>query len=145
MAEKVSGITKAPAVSDVHILWITAGLSCDGDSVSVTAAEQPSIEDVLLGAIPGLPKVHLHNPVLAYENGDEFMKYWYLAAEDRLNPFVLVVEGSIPNESIHREGYWAALGTDKKTGQPITTCEWIDRLAPKAWAGGGAGAWRAVG
>ena len=32
MAEKVSSITKAPAVSDVHILWITAGLSCDGDS-----------------------------------------------------------------------------------------------------------------
>jgi hydrogenase small subunit len=56
MAEKVSSITKAPAVSDVHILWITAGLSCDGDSVSVTAAEQPSIEDVLLGAIPGCPR-----------------------------------------------------------------------------------------
>ena len=31
----------------------------------------------LLGAIPGLPKVHLHNPVLAYENGDDFMKFWY--------------------------------------------------------------------
>ena len=44
-----------------------AGLGCDGDSVSITAATQPSIEDVLLGAIPGLPKVHLHNPVLAYE------------------------------------------------------------------------------
>ena len=56
-----------PAVKEVHILWITAGLSCDGDSVSITAATQPSIEDVLLGAIPGLPKVHLHNPVLAYE------------------------------------------------------------------------------
>jgi len=51
--------------TDVHIVWITAGLGCDGDSVSITAAEQPSIEDVLLGAIPGLPKVHLHNPVLA--------------------------------------------------------------------------------
>ena len=25
-------------------------------------------------------------------------------------------------------------GTDKRTGQPITTCEWIDRLAPKALA-----------
>src|ERR671929_20646 len=35
---------------------------------------------------------------------------------------------------IKAEGYWAALGTDKRTGQPITTCEWIDRLAPKAWA-----------
>ena len=56
---------------------MTAGLGCDGDSVSITAATQPSIEDVMLGAIPGLPKVHLHNPVLAYEVGDDFMKYWY--------------------------------------------------------------------
>ncbi len=48
---------KAPAVPEVHIVWITAGLGCDGDSVSITAATQPSIEDVLLGAIPGLPKV----------------------------------------------------------------------------------------
>ena len=139
MAEKVSSITKAPAVSDVHILWITAGLSCDGDSVSVTAAEQPSIEDVLLGAIPGLPKVHLHNPVLAYENGDEFMKFFYEAEKGLLDPFVLVVEGSIPNEKIKKEGYWAAMGTNPDTGQPITTCEWIDRLAPKALAIIGAG------
>ena len=75
---------REPAVKEVHILWITAGLSCDGDSVSVTAASQPSIEDIVLGAIPGLPKVHLHNPVLAYENGDEFLEYWHLADEDRL-------------------------------------------------------------
>src|SRR5579885_1943993 len=126
---------REPAVKEVHILWITAGLSCDGDSVSTTAASQPSIEDIVMGAIPGLPKVHLHNPVLAYEVGDDFMKYWYAADEGRLGaPFVLVVEGSIPNEEIKREGYWAALGTDKRPGQPITTCEWIERLAPKAWA-----------
>ena len=125
---------KSPPVKEVHILWITAGLSCDGDSVSVTAAEQPSIEDVLLGALPGLPKVHLHNPVLAVEVGDEFMKFFYQAEKGELEPFVLVVEGSIPNERIKREGYWAAMGTDPKSGQPITTCEWIDRLAPKALA-----------
>src|ERR1700722_4817658 len=125
---------RPPAVSDVHILWITAGLSCDGDSVSITAAEQPSIEDVLLGALPGLPKVPLHNPVLAYENGDGFMKFFYDAEKGLLDPFVLVVEGSIPNETIKQEGYWAAMGTDEKTGQPITTCEWIDRLSPKALA-----------
>ena len=65
--------TQRPSpVSEVHIVWITAGLGCDGDSVSITAATQPSIEDVLLGAIPGLPKVHLHNPVLAYECGEDF-------------------------------------------------------------------------
>src|SRR6266700_2666764 len=89
---------RPPAVKDVHVIWITAGLSCDGDSVSVTAASQPSVEDVVLGAIPGLPKVHLHNPVLAYEVGDDFMKYWYDAADGKLDPFVLVLEGSVPNE-----------------------------------------------
>src|SRR5262245_17175465 len=99
------------AVKEVHIVWLTAGLSCDGDSVSVTAAEQPSIEDVLLGNIPGLPKVHLHNPVLASEVGDDFMKYFYMAESGQLDPFVLVVEGSIPNEDIKPEGYWAAQGT----------------------------------
>ncbi|MGW3863067.1 hydrogenase expression protein HypE, partial [Streptomyces sp. NPDC005047] len=34
----------------IHILWINAGLSCDGDSVALTAAMQPSIEEIALGA-----------------------------------------------------------------------------------------------
>jgi hydrogenase small subunit len=122
-----------PAVKEVHILWITAGLGCDGDTVSITAATQPSIEDVVLCAIPGLPKVHLHNPVLAYEVGDDFLKSFHDAAEGRLEPFILVVEGSIPNEKNKAEGYWAGFGTDPSTGQPILTCTWIDRLAPRAW------------
>jgi hydrogenase small subunit len=125
---------RPPDVKEVHIIWLTAGLGCDGDTISVTAAEQPSVEDVILGAIPGLPKVHLHNPVLAKEVGNEFMEYFYRAERGELDPFIFVVEGSIPNETIKREGYWAAQGTDPETGQPITTCEWIDRLAPKAWA-----------
>jgi hypothetical protein len=63
----------APGVDEVHILWTSEGLSCDGDSVSITAASQPAIEEVLLGAIPGLPKVHLHNKVLSPTlGGDEF-------------------------------------------------------------------------
>src|SRR6202047_1915411 len=128
------GAHRPPDVKEIHVVWMTTGLGCDGDSVSVTAATLPSIEDVVMGAIPGLPVVHLHNPVLAYEVGDDFMKYWYQAAEGKLDPFVLVMEGSIPNEKIKKEGYWAALGTDSKTGQPITTNEWIDRLAPKALA-----------
>ncbi len=122
-----------PAVKEVNVLWMTEGLGCDGDSVSITAATQPSLEDILLGAIPGLPKVNLHNPVLAYENGDEFMEFWYKAERGELNPFVLVIEGSIPNEKIKKEGYWAAMGTDPM-GQPIKLNDWIDRLAPKAFA-----------
>ncbi len=31
---------------------------------------------------------------------------------------VLVIEGSIPNEDIKQEGYWAAMGNDSQTGEP---------------------------
>jgi hydrogenase small subunit len=125
---------RPPNVAEVHVIWMTTGLGCDGDSVSVTAASLPSVEDVVMGNIPGLPKVHLHNPVLAYEVGDDFMEHWFKAAAGKLDPFVLVLEGSVPNERIKKEGYWAAMGTDPDTAQPITTNEWIDRLAPKALA-----------
>ena len=121
------------AVPELDILWITAGLSCDGDTIAVTAATNPSLEDVLLGVIPGIPKVRLHNAVLAYTNGSDFLRPFHLAAEGKLGPFVLVVEGSIPNERNKAEGFWAGFGTDS-TGQPILTTDWIDRLAPKAWA-----------
>src|ERR1700722_9098853 len=105
----------------------------------MTAASQPCIEDLVSGGIPGIPKVHFHNPFLAYENGEDFMNFFHDAAADRIDPFILVVEGSIPNEKNKAEGYWASFGTDKRTHQPIMTCEWIDRLAPKAWAMVGAG------
>jgi hydrogenase small subunit len=122
------------AVKEVHILWTPDGMSCDGDTISITAATLPSLEDVLMGTIPGLPKVHLYNRVLAKENGLDFMKPWFAAVEGKLDPFVLVVEGSIPNEEIKEEGYWAALGTNPETGQPIPLNTWIDALAPKAAA-----------
>jgi NADH ubiquinone oxidoreductase subunit len=121
-------------ISEIDVLWITAGLGCDGDTIAMTAATQPSIEDILLGAIPWIPKVRLHNPFLAFEVGEDFMKYFHHAAAGKLRLFILVGEGSIPNELNKKEGYWASFGTDQTTGQPITTCEWIDRLAPKAWA-----------
>jgi hydrogenase small subunit len=100
----------------------------------MTSATEPSLEDIVTGTIPGMPKVIVHNPVLAFENGAEFMQAWYDAEAGKLDPFVLVVEGSIPNEKINGEGHWAAIGNDPETGQPITTNEWVDRLAPKAAA-----------
>lgn len=93
----------------------------------------------MLGAIPGIPRVNFRNPVFAFETGNDFVSYFQRAAEGTLSPFILVIEGSIPNEQNKTEGYWAAFGTDKRTGQPITTCEWIDRLAPNAWAAVAAG------
>ena len=118
---------------EIHVLWLTAGLGCDGDTIAITAATQPSIEDIVMGVIPGIPKVHLHNPVLAYENGDDFVQNFYLAKEGKLEPFILVVEGSIPNEKVKDAGCWAGFGADEEN-QPIPTCDWIEWLAPKAWA-----------
>ena len=128
------GSTDHPPIEELHLLWMTAALGCDGDTIAVTGATQPSIEDVLTGGIPGIPKVTLYNQFLSYESGDDFLRPFELASEGRLGSFILVVEGSIPDETNKAEGYWAAMGTDRETGQPITTCEWIDRLAPHAWA-----------
>ena len=64
--------------------------------------------------------------------------FWRAEAGD-LDPFVLVIEGSIPNEEVKAEGYWAGFGNNapgpsRFSDQPMKTTEWIDRLAPKALA-----------
>ena len=92
------------AITEIDVLWITAGLGCDGDTIAMTAATQPSIEDIVSGALPWIPEVNFLNPFIAMENGDEFMRRFHLAAEGKLSPFILVVEGSIPDESNKKEG-----------------------------------------
>jgi hydrogenase small subunit len=118
----------------VHIVWLTSGLGCDGDSVAMTSATSPSLEDLMQGVLPGMPRLAIYNPLLAYETGDDFMRAFWSAAAGELDPFVLVLEGSVPNEELSGEGSWAAFGTDPQTGEPIPTNDWIDRLAPRAAA-----------
>ncbi len=117
----------------IHVLWLTSGLSCDGESVSLTAATSPSLEELLRGAIPGQPRIALYNPLLAYDVGDEYLEAWHAAARGELNPFVLVIEGSVANEEINGAGHWSGFGVDEE-GQPITASTWIDWLAPRAAA-----------
>lgn len=118
----------------VDLLWLTAGLSCDGDSVAMTAATQPALEDLIAGVLPGVPRLRLHHPVLAYEVGDDFLDVFRRAAAGDLGPFILVVEGSLPDEPAGGEGSWAAFGRDAATGEPVSTGAWVDALAAKAWA-----------
>ena len=87
-------------VSEVHAFWL-AGMSCDGCSISIVGAQQPSVEQLLLGSIPGLPKVILHHPVLSVAVGKEFMKPHHLAKAGKLGaPYVVIYEGSVADESI---------------------------------------------
>jgi hydrogenase small subunit len=64
------------------------------------------------------------------------MNYWYKAEKENLTLLFLVLEGSVPNEEAIKDtgGYWAGMGSRGAFGQPITTNEWLDRLAPKAAA-----------
>jgi hydrogenase small subunit len=141
----ISRTGDTPPVAEISILWLTAGLSCDGDTIAMTAATQPSLEDLLGGALPWTPRVKLYNAFLSPEVGDDFVRFFHRGAAGDLDPFILVVEGSIPDETNKAEGYWASFGTDPATGQPILTCDWIDRLAPKAWAVVAAGTCAAYG
>jgi len=90
----------------------------------------------VLGLIPGLPKIELHNKVLSpTQGGEEFLAPFRAAAAGELEPFILIIEGSVPNQNIiSGDGYWTSFGNDPDTGQPLPVNWWIDRLAPRAWA-----------
>src|SRR5215210_8224626 len=124
----------------IHLFWF-AGMSCDGCTVSVTGAQAPSVESLMLGAHPGLPRVVLHHPVVNLESGPAYER----AAEDAIKgelgaPYVIVLEGSIADETVAHAygGYWAGQGEEpwgadgeKRT---VTAEEWIARMAPNAAA-----------
>jgi len=40
------------SIPEIDVLWITAGLGCDGDTIAMTAATQPSLEDIVLWRAP---------------------------------------------------------------------------------------------
>ena len=100
----------------------------------MTSATNPSLEDIIQGVIPGMPRVVIHNQVIAYEIGDEYIQAWYDAEQGKLDPFVLVVEGSLGNEQINGEGHWTGFGVNPAERPADHLNEWVDRLAPKAAA-----------
>ena len=125
----------------VHVFWI-AGMSCDGCSIAATAATNPSVEDLLLGRIPNLPKVVLHHPVLNPGSGTELMRPMKAAVNGELGaPYVVVLEGSVPDDQAFptEDGYFSAMGAggfdpDTETDQPNRVTDWLWKLAPGAAA-----------
>ena len=99
------------------------GLAVTATRSPSRSATQPSIEEIALGALPGLPKIAVHWPLIDFECGpvggaDDFIEWFFMAERGELEPFVLVVEGSIPNEAIKREGYWCGFGNNPATDHP---------------------------
>ena len=127
------------SVPDLHILWINAGLSCDGDSVVAHGCDTTERRGDRAGRFPGLPKVAVHWPLIDFECGParSATTSWSgsgKADRGELDPFVLVVEGSIPNEDIKAEGYWGGL-RQRPADRPADHDERVARSACAEGAG----------
>lgn len=124
----------------IHAFWFS-GMSCDGCSVSVTGATTPSLERLLLGAQPGLPRIILHHPVLSLESGPHYFEAHQKALRGELeSPYVVILEGSVSNElsAMQEGGLWAGHGAmpwgpdgEERT---VTAEEFVARMAPGAAA-----------
>lgn len=127
------------AIEEIHAFWVAGG-SCDGCSIAAVGASSPSVEDLLRGTIPGVPKVVLHHPVLAVNAGEAFIHPFRIAAKGELGaPFVVICEGSVMDERIAAQtgGYWSGLGVDEDENgdpQPIPSSSWISRMSKHAAA-----------
>jgi len=127
----------------VHVFWF-AGMSCDGCTVSVTGAENPSVESLLLGAHPGAPRVVLHSSVVAMESGPAYLAAAEAALRGDLDaPYVVVLEGSLTDEvealRTSGGGSWWSWQGEEPWGpggelRPVSADEWVARLAPGAAA-----------
>lgn len=136
LAESRGPVTRLGPVDKVHVFWL-AGLSCDGCSIAVLGATEPSLESLLTGSLPGIPMVSLHHTALQLEAGEAYMKPMFDAWKGTLGaPYVVVYEGSIADERLAAEngGYWVSVGEemDPATNEmrQIPSAEWLKRLAP---------------
>jgi hypothetical protein len=122
----------------VYVFWLP-GMSCDGCTVSTIGATEPSIEELLTGALPGVPVMVLHHYQFQMESGDHFTYLLEQADAGALDaPFILVYEGSITDENLTVGAEpWAAKGSlptfaPAEERQRRSTPEWVRRLAPRA-------------
>lgn len=126
------------AFERVHVFWL-AGMSCDGCSIAVLGAREPTLEALLTGSLPGVPLVLLHHTAVQVESGEAYMEPLRKAARGELeDPFVVVYEGSIANEDKLSKGYWSAIGeeVDERSGEKrqVPSAIWLRRMAPHAAA-----------
>lgn len=122
-------------IEKIHLIWLP-GQACTGCTVSFLNATHPSVLDLLTGFIPQAAGVTLdYHATIMLPWGEEALEAVKAAEKGELDPFVLVLEGAIPDESIAEKsgGYWCVIGEDEE-GKPVTFNERLDRLAKNAAA-----------
>ena len=130
LAGKLSLVREAFAEvkrGNLHLVWLQ-GAGCSGCTVSLLNTTYPDVVDVVLGILPGAGAVSIDfHPTIMAEWGEEALKALERAERGLLNPYILVVEGSIQGEPPEGKGFWCLLGSE-------TFEERFRRLASKAVA-----------
>ncbi|HVM02579.1 MAG TPA: hypothetical protein VM263_07900, partial [Acidimicrobiales bacterium] len=132
VAEPVDPYPLGP-LRKVYLIWLS-GASCEGCTVAASGATHPRIEQLLVGAIPGLPRVELVHSLLSVESGRDWTDNLLMAERGELDaPYVVTWEGSVLDEALAGDGFWHAVGGGPDHA-PVTTRQWLQRLAPGAAA-----------
>ncbi len=98
------------ALEEINLIWLE-GLDCAGCTISIKQASNPTLIDIVTGAIPGLGGLKLvFNPTLMFEWGEDASKVLVDAMEGKYDPFVLILEGAIPDEARAKPGVYCAIG-----------------------------------
>jgi hydrogenase small subunit len=122
----------------INIVWFEAQ-DCAGDTTALIQATEPDLIDVLAGNFhivgPGAVRLAFHETVMP-EWGESALDILRAAVEGKLDPFVLVLEGSFPQDE--KAGgppgsdYYCYIGLEN--GKPVTCVEWMRRLLKHAVA-----------
>jgi hydrogenase small subunit len=117
-------------LSHFNLVWLT-GPSCDGCTIRALGDNTSGgLEALLTGRVEGLPFLTLYHPALSFDTGDPFVEHLRRAARGDLDPFGLIVEASVPDETLAEPGYFAGIG--EEDDRPVAIGQWLDRLAPRA-------------
>ncbi|MFN3805420.1 MAG: hyaluronate lyase, partial [Pyrobaculum sp.] len=137
-ARAVKLMAETVAKGEVNIVWFEAQ-DCAGNTTAIIQAVNPDLVEVLGGFShvvgPGTVKLLFHETIMP-EWGEAALDILRAAIEGKLDPFVLVLEGSLPIDE--KAGgppgsdLWCFIG--EEGGKPISCMEWIRRLLPRAAA-----------
>ncbi len=119
-------------VEEINIIWLE-GQGCTGCTISLTNSTMPAITDVLVGVMDVVSNINLvFHPAIMPSWGERAIKVLKDAEDGKYDPFVLVLEGAIPDENRAGDGFFCMVG--EENGKIFTLNHWIDSLSKRAAA-----------
>lgn len=113
------------------VIWLSCG-GCEGCTMSVLGATSPRLEELLAGGLTHIPRVEFIHLALSLESGDQYIDGLKRARLGELDPFILVLEGSLFDERLAGDGSFSSLG--QVAGHAVLVEDWVAWLAPRAAA-----------